>query len=365
MRTHDIARTIAPSPRGFPLPRRTFLPVARRAVLPTLALLFAAASCRGGCARKPDAAATVQGRLALLPLPTRVVVALDFARLRASPAAAKLAALAQQNAGDQQQLDDFARRTGLDPIQHLDSLLVGFPEDARARGEFGLVLRAQRLDQARLIAYVRDQLQKTGDDLVATPHGRFVLWAARRDPDVAGFFLDEHTFVLGAGGWAPRLADLAASGRPADSAATNLDLVRLAETAASGHAIWAAAIVPAETRRTLQADPNFAHAAAVMDLAVGVDLGAGLQAQLVSDVATTRDAQALAAKVQETMRDAKRNPQVLMLGLGPYLDGITARASEQRFELRATLSESQLDDLLGRLAALVALARQGRAPGFP
>ena len=43
-----------------------------------------------------------------------------------------------------------------DPLcTQIDSLLVGFPEDARQRGELGLVLRAAHLDQARLVAYVR------------------------------------------------------------------------------------------------------------------------------------------------------------------------------------------------------------------
>jgi hypothetical protein len=333
-------------------------------VLLAAAILAGGASCRGGCARAVDPAATVQGRLALFPEPTRVVLSLDFAKLRASAAADKLAALAARSPEDEHEIEEFAHRTGLDPVKQIDSLLVGFPEDARARGELGLVLRAQHFEEARLIGYVRDQLQKKGDDLVGTPHGRFTLWAARRAPDVAGFFIDEHTFVLGAGGWAPRLAALAESARPGDSAATNLDLARLVERAAD-HAIAAAAIVPAETRRALEADPRFGSAAAVINLVVGIDLSRGLEALALADVATAEDARVLAAKMQDTLRDAKRNAQILMLGLGPYLDGVTARADGQRFELRAVLSEPQVDDLLARLAAFLALARQGHAPGFP
>jgi hypothetical protein len=350
MRIHDIARTIARTHLRFP-------------VVVGLALV-AVASCRGGCRRAVDPAATAQGRLALLPEPTRIVVSLDFEKLRASPVAAKLAALGQQSPEDARELDEFTRRTGLDPIKQIDSILVGFPEDARAQGELALVLRAQHLDQTRLVAYARDQLQKKGDDLVSTQHGRFTLWAARRQPDVAGFFLDEHTFVLGAGGWAPRLADLAETAKPGDSAATNIDLGRLVERA-SDHALWAAAIVPTETRRKLGADPQLAGAASLTNLVVGIDLPAGLDALVVGDVATPADAQALATKMQETLRDAKRNAQILMLGLGPYLDGVTARASGPRFELRAALGAPEVDDLLARLGAFLALARQGHAPGFP
>jgi len=326
--------------------------------------LAALASCRGGCVRGADPAATVQGRLALFPEPTRVLVSLDFAKVRASGAAAKLAALTRQNPEDERELAELARRTGLDPVNQIDNLLVGFPEDARARGELGLVLRAQNLDETRLVAYVRDQLQKKGDDLVGTPHGRFTLWSARRDPDVAGFFADAHTFILGAGGWAPRMAALAENPRPADSAATNIDLQRLVERV-GGHALWGAALVPAESRRSLSADPHFASAGAITSLVAGIDLARGLDALVVGDVATTRDAQALAAKMQETLRDAKQNAQLLMLGLGPYLDAVSARAVDRRFELHATLTEPQVDDLIARLGAFLTLARQGRAPGFP
>ena len=44
---------------------------------------------------------------------------------------------------------------------------------------------------------------------------------------------------------------------------------------------------------------------------------------MIADVATADAARALATKVTESLRDAKRNPQVLMLGLGPYLGGVT------------------------------------------
>jgi hypothetical protein len=53
-----------------------------------------------------------------------------------------------------------------------------------------------------------------------------------------------------------------------------------------------------------------------------------------------------------------------MLGLGPYLDGVTARAQDKTFELRATLGEPALDDLLGRARGLLELTRRGSPPGF-
>jgi hypothetical protein len=53
-----------------------------------------------------------------------------------------------------------------------------------------------------------------------------------------------------------------------------------------------------------------------------------------------------------------------MLGLGPYLGGVRARAADRTFEVHATLSPEAVEDLVTRLGAMVALARKGSAPGF-
>ncbi len=340
-----------------------------RVFFPALIIVATLGSCRGGCRHGDDRAATVAGRLALFPVGTKVVAAIDVAKLRGSPAAAKLVAQAQQNPADQHEIEEFARRTGFDPLRQLGSVTVAFPEEARAHGEVGVVLRADDLDEARLVAYARDQLQKSGDDLISRPHGRYTLWSSKRDPDMVGFFIDRQTFALGAGGWGEKMADLAESARPIDSAATDVDLVKLVERAAGAHALWAAAIVPEATRKSLTADPQFADAAAILTLSAGVDLGKGLDGVLLADMATAAEAKSLAFKVTEALRDAKRNPQVLMLGLGPYLDGVTARAVDHAFELHAALNEAALDDLLNRLGGLLSLARGGGVgaplPGLP
>jgi hypothetical protein len=322
------------------------------------------ASCRGGCSRATREARPLDGRLALFPIETRSLVALDLVKVRAAPMSARLASLAVASPSDQQRLDVFRQRTGLDPGRQIESIIVGFPEEARVRGELGIVVRAARFDEARLIAYVRDALQKDGDDLVPTTRGRRTLWAARKDPALAGFFLDGRTLVVGGGGWATRMADLSDGAPASGSAETNLELVQLCERASARHAIWAAAIVPGDLRRQLEHDPRFASAASVTHMALGIDFGAGLDAVVSADLTDAKEAQALVGKVNETLQGAKRDPRVLMLGLGPDIDGITSRADGTSFSLKMSLSEAQVADLLDRAAAFLSLIRQGRAPGF-
>jgi hypothetical protein len=376
---------------------RTIRPDARVARVLVL-LAIACPSCRGACHRELQPARPLGGRLALFPLETRTVVSLDIAQVRASPLSARLAALAVASPGDEKSLQVFHQRTGLDPVRDIDSVTVAFPEEARARGELGVILRASRFDQSRLVAYVRDALQKDGDDLVPTTHGRRLLWAGRKDPTLGGFFLDDQTLVIGGGGWAARMIDLAdPADRPGQrapagdggvSAESDIELLELCERAAAGHAIWAAAIVPPDLRRQLARDPRFAGAAAVMRMSLAIELGAGdagaqvgagdagsdaglelsaplgLDVTFTAELADAQEATALVGKVTETLREAKRDPRVLMLGLGPDLDGVTSKAEGATFTVRVTLGNAQVTDLLQRAGAFLTLARQGRAPGF-
>ena len=71
--------------------------------------------------------------MALFPAAAQVVVAIDVAKLRASPAAAKLSALATQSEADKKDLDELMRRTGFDPVRQIQSLTLAFPEEARAQ----------------------------------------------------------------------------------------------------------------------------------------------------------------------------------------------------------------------------------------
>ena len=53
-----------------------------------------------------------------------------------------------------------------------------------------------------------------------------------------------------------------------------------------------------------------------------------------------------------------------MLGLGPYLDGVTAARRRPHLRGARHAGREAVDDLVARLGRLVALARAGSAPGF-
>ena len=319
-------------------------------------------SCRSGCARDARMSRPAGGTLAWFPAETQIVVALDFARLRASPLWAQLVELARSNPGDQAQIDEMARRTGFDPLRQIDSMVVAFPEEARNGGAMGLVLRGHGLDETRLVGYVRDQVAKQGDDLFSFRRDGRTLWATRLQPTAAGFFVDDRTFVFGAGGWAEKMAEL--GGASASGAEQNQQLVHLVERAGVTNPLWAAAIVPAATRAMLAADPALASGGGINRLALGVATSGGLKARLVADLAARSQAELMTAQVTDAIRTAKHSPQVLLMGIGPYLDGISARTVDVSSEVVVELSEAQIADGVERLKAFLTLARQARVPGF-
>jgi hypothetical protein len=321
------------------------------------AVLLTTTACRGGCAR--DAGTTPAGVLAAFPGEARTVVAVDFARVRASPLWQRLAALAADDPEDQRIIQGLVARTGLDPFEDIRRLVAAFPEEARRDGAFGLVFHGDHLDQDRLLDYARDEARQRGHSLGSRPRAGFTLWSAGGDAAVAGFFLDRRRFVLGGGGWAERMADLAGGAAPPSaSAGANAALVALAERVGRDRAVWLAAVVPEATRARLQADPRFGTQASVMRLGAGLDLAPGLRGKLSAELNNAADARALVARADQFLRAARKSPRALLLGAGPYLDGIRVAADGAEVIVTVELDAAQTAELATRLEAL---ARGGQS----
>lgn len=337
-----------------------------------VAALLLAGGCRGGC-QGPAQPAAVDPTLALLPAEVRLVASVDLARIRTTPLWTRVAALAADDPADRRRIETLTARTGLDPLRQIHRITAAFPDDARTAGQFALIIDGEGFDEKRLVAYARQEAASRGVTVEARTHGAHTLWTSAGPERTAGFFLGPGRFVLGSGGWGEAVADLVDQrSRPPDRAATplrsaadNAELVRLATRIGrrAGRALWFAAIVPLDVRRLLMADPRGDTAASVTRLAAAADLGPVLDAEMVADLSNSEDARLLVERINTSVRQAKGNARVLMLGLGPYLDALTARAEGPTLRVTVSLAEPQVKDLLDRLSAFARLARA--APGKP
>jgi hypothetical protein len=326
----------------------------RSRLLPVVVL--ALTGCRDGC-RHQGAGAARDPMLAELPDETRVVVSVDLARARAAPLWTRLAALAEDDPADRARIQAMVARTGLDPLRQIGRILAAFPDSARTDGKFAVVIDGQGFDEKRLVAYAREEAAARGLRIEASALAGRTLWATSGPERTGGFFVGNRRFVLGGGGWAELMAGLT-EGRPRPpSAADNQELARLCGRIDRTRAVWFAAIIPVDVRRMLMDDPQHDSAASVTRLAAAIDLGPGLKADLVADLSNAADARVLVQRIQASAHEAKRNAQVLMLGLAPYLDALSARAEGPSLRVGLSLTEGQVRDLLDRLIGLVRMVR--------
>jgi hypothetical protein len=323
-------------------------------------ILLSVVICLAGCRRSARPPTDETGRtLAVLPADTRVLAVVDLARVRAAPLWARLAALAEDDPADRTRIQGLTARTGLDPLRQIQRVWAAFPDSARERGQFALVVEGQGFDERRLVAYAREEGAARGVRIEPTTRGGRTLWTGRGPARTAGFFDGPGRFVLGGGGWGELLADLAApaGGAPRPPSAAGGELAHLCDRVPRGRALWFAALVPLDVRRMLMDDPGHDSAASVTRLAASADLAPGLSAEVVADLSNAADARVLVTRIQASVREAKRNAKALMLGLAPYLDAVTAEADGPTLRLKLTLGEAQTRDLVDRLMGLVRAAR--------
>jgi hypothetical protein len=299
-----------------------------------------------------------RGALSRFPAQTQVVVSIDFQRIRATQIWQRLSTLAGEDPADRKLIDEFRTRTGLDPFRQIHRLVAAFPEEARKSQAFGLVIEGEGFDEKRLLTYARDQARLRGSELQPRSHGSYTLWQTRAPGGVAGFFSGRGRFVLAGGGWAEQMATLA--GGPAPSGTTaqkNPMLLRLVERLGVKRSIWMAALVPDETRARLRADPRFGAQASVMRFGAGLDFGPGLRGELDAELSNAEDARALVGRFDAFLRAARKSPEALLIGAGPYLDAITSRADGPRALVQVELDQARTGELLQRLMGFLRLKR--------
>ncbi len=332
----------------------------RRSPILAFAPLVLFLSCRGAC-QKQDGGAQVAPAVRLLrslPARTRFVVTADVAAISSSNIWAALVALVRESPADRALIDQFATETGLDPFRQIHRIVAAFPEDARTTGEYGLLIDGDGFDEKRLVAYAVAQAKLQGREVVSSLVAGRTLRSGTGPDKTGAFFLGSNRFVLGAGGWAEQMAQLSSPG-PGDVAALHAggssELASLCGRVDTRLPFWFAAVVPAETRRMLQADPRFGAAASVARLAGAVDVGRALRADLLAELSNEADAQELLTKLLAFKAGAKTSPQVLLLGLSSYVDSFTVVRKGASVTLTVTLTETAVNELLSRVSALAKL----------
>lgn len=317
-----------------------------RALTLAVCLLF------GGCRARPSPPA--EPLPAILPASAQTLLSFDVQAIRRSPLWQAVSLAMQRRAAHAQLFAEVRARTGFDPLEDLQRVVVAFPEAARRSGEFALVLVADHADERRLVAYARDEASTRGQDIRQEEHAGRRLWVEQGPPRRAGFFLDRRTFVLGGGGWGHLMAETASSaGEPRDGPAGSGELWNLFHKLPRASAVRAVAVVPGSTRTQLAADSRLRAASSIARLALSLALDTGVEAHLRIETSSREAAQALGGQVERFMRDARQSPQVLLAGVGPWLEQVDIEAEGPTLHLSLRLTVAQTQTLSERIAVLV------------
>ncbi len=256
---------------------------------PALVVIAALACWQGACRKRRDPG---KGPLALFPADTQFVLGVDLRRLSRAAVVTKWMEVA---GGANEELARFTRETGLDPRQQLESITMAMPS---ADGDIvGIVIRAQRLDEARIVAYLPKLNGKQARALVSKQRGRHTFWSSVDQPRSAIVFFDQGSLIAGTVGWTEMMVDLA-DGGGARSAASNSELARLV-SGASSHTVWAAGLVSDKARAALaELAPAKPALAKVRTFTVAVDVDSDMVVAATAQLATPAEAQELATQAE-------------------------------------------------------------------
>lgn len=315
-----------------------------------IGFLLGSAGCQscvpGGGASKED--------LALVPKATDVVFHGNLTRMRNTAMWRKLLDVRDSDAQTKKEFDEFVQKCGLDPLTHIDSVFLAFPQGVGDSKEFAAILRGT-FNEAKLVECAKDQAKKDSQDLTVSEYAGKKLYTSTQKGQAFAAFLDGKTVALGGKEWIKKVIDLSAG--KGESAKANQPLVELIKRAKTTDAIWGVGLVPQATRDALKNDPQLSAAATMKDMFGSVDFASGIAADVSVDLASEADAKALVEKVKGQIAEARKNPQFMMAGLTAFLDNVKIEPKGSTFHVAVTFNQVQVEDLINRIKGLLSSFR--------
>jgi hypothetical protein len=323
-------------------------------------LVFSAVGCK-----KTSGTGAAKEDMQLVPRESDIVLMANLTRMRNTAMWRQLQDFREGDANSKKQYDDFVKRCELDPMKDVDSVFLAFPQQGGTSKDFAVVLRG-KLDETKLVACAKEQAKKDGSDLTTSDYNGKKLYSDSKKQEAWATFLDKSTAVLGSQEWVKKVVDIS-SGKAQGSAKDNENLMSLVKRAKTNDGIWAAGVVPQSARDSLKADQHLAAAASMKDVFGSIDFQKGIAADVSMDLATENDAKEVAAKATAQLLEAKKNPQLMMIGMANFLEAVKIESKGPTFHVTFELTQQQVDDLINRVKGLLKSfgGALGGAPGGP
>ena len=314
-------------------------------------------SCRtsGTTAAKED--------LQLVPKEADVLLMANLQRARGTAIWQKVLEARDSYPDTKRDYEEFAKKCALDPLKQVDSVFVALPHGSDGTRDFAMILRGT-FNEAKLVECAKEQAQKAGSEVVTTDYGNKKLYNDTKQGQAFATFLDSRTAVVGSLDWVKKVVDLSAN-KTGESAKNNDGLASLMKRTRTGAAMWGVGLVPSSLREKLAGDSQLAAAASMKSVAGSIEVVSGLDALCDVDLGSDSDAKDLVAKITAQLQEARKQPQVLMMGLAPLLEGIKVEQRGPTFHLAMQFTQPQVDDLINRLKGVLKGVAGGLTPPGP
>ncbi|MEO6952939.1 MAG: hypothetical protein ABI321_14125, partial [Polyangia bacterium] len=300
---------------------------------------------KGGSASKDD--------LALVPRDAQMVFGINLSRMRGTAMWKKIIDLGMGNDRAKKDYEEFAANCiDLNGNAGPESMFIALPNNTSGAKDFDVVIRLKdAVDEARTSKCFTYMATKSNDTITTVDYGGKKLYTSARDKTTASL-LDGKTIVAGSDAWVKKTIDIVAGKEPA-SAKQNEELVALVKSAKTSEAVWGAAIVPQSARDSFKNDPKMAPMSSMKSVVGMMDFASGLVVDLNMETGSAADATAINTQVQDQLANLKKMPQVMMLGVASWLDGIKTDSKGQTFHVGLNYTQPQVDDMVARIQGLV------------
>ena len=327
--------------------------------------LFIVAVAVGGCqsCQSTSGSGAAKEDMQLVPKESDVVFMANLSRMRNTAMWRKLLDLRDQDVQSKKDYDEFVQKCGLDPMKQIDSAFVALPQTVDQSKEFAVILRGT-FNEQKLVECAKDQAKKDNQELQLSDYNGHKLYTSAKSGQAYATFLDGKTVALGGKEWIKKVIDLATKKEPGQSAKDNADLNALLKRAKTGDAVWGAGLVPQATRDQLKGTPQLSAAGSMKDIFGSIDFASGFAADLNVDLGNAEDASELATKVKAQIDDAKKAPQLMMLGLNSILENVKIESKANTFHTSMNLNQQQFDDIITRIKGFLANLRGSLGGGM-
>jgi hypothetical protein len=311
-------------------------------------------TCAAACTKTAGTAAAKED-LALVPKESATLVMVNLTRLRPTAMWKKLIDLRDSEPEAKKDYTEFVQKCGLDPYTQIDSAFLALPErrsDPAQSQEFVAILRG-KFNEQKLVSCSTEQARKNGGELVNVSYKGKKVYHDSKNDALSATFLNDKTVMIAGKEWMNRAIDLAVAKDASGSAKQNAELASLVKRTKTSEAIWGVGIVPQSVRDSFKSDPNFAPLASMKSIIGSMNFDKGFAADIGVDTGGESDAREIADKLKVQLDGMKRNPQVLMMGLGSMVDGIKVGTRGSTITLNVNFTQQQVDDLIARVKGML------------